>query len=58
MARPWEGHATQGLYEINLREEFTKMKEITCTITLSSRIQSRVSDKSLEDSLIGTVVWE
>jgi hypothetical protein len=34
------------------------MNELTSSITLSSGIQARVSDKSLVDSLEGTVVWE
>ncbi len=45
------------IYEITLREEFAKMNESTGTITLSSGVQARVSDKSLVDSLEGTVVW-
>jgi hypothetical protein len=53
-----EVQATQGLYEITLREEYTKMNKLTRTISLSSSMQTRVSDKSLVDSLEGTVVWE
>jgi hypothetical protein len=50
--------AALGLYEITLREEFARMNELIGSITLSSGIQARVSDKSLVDSLEGTVVWE
>jgi hypothetical protein len=52
------GQASQGLYEIMLREEFARMNELTGGITLSSWIQACVSDKNLVDSLEGTVVWE
>jgi hypothetical protein len=52
------GQAAQRLYEITLREEFAKMNELTGSITLSSGIQARVRDKTLVDSLEGTVVWE
>jgi hypothetical protein len=34
----------QGLHEIMLGEELAKMNELTGTITLSSRIQTRVKD--------------
>jgi hypothetical protein len=37
-------------------EEFSKMNELTGMFMLSSGIQARVSDKSLVDSLEGTVV--
>jgi hypothetical protein len=50
------GQAAQGLYEITLREEFARMNELTGSINLSSGIQARVSNKSLVDSLEGTVV--
>jgi hypothetical protein len=46
------------LYEITLREEFAKMNKLNISITLSFGIQACVSDKSLVDSLEGTVVWE
>jgi hypothetical protein len=44
------------LFEITLREEFAKMNELTGTITLFSGAQARVVDKSLMDSLEGTVL--
>jgi hypothetical protein len=50
--------AAQGLYEITLHEEFARMNELTGSITLSSGIQVCGSDKSLVDSLEGTVVWK
>ncbi len=50
------GQATQGFYEITLREEFAKMNELTGSITLSFGIQARVSDKRLVDSLEGVIV--
>ncbi len=34
------------------------MNKLTGSITLSSSVQVRVPDKSLVDSLEGTVVWE
>jgi hypothetical protein len=52
------GQAAQGLYETTLCEEFARMNELTRSITLSSEIQGRIADKSLVDSLEGTVVWE
>ncbi len=52
------GQATQGLYEITLREELAKKNVLTGTIILSSGVQSRVPDKSLVDCLEGTVAWE
>jgi hypothetical protein len=52
------GPAAQGLYKITLREELAKMDELAGSITLSSEIQARVSDKSLVDSLEGIGVWE
>jgi hypothetical protein len=45
-------------YEITLCEEFARMNELTGSINLSSGIQAQESDKSLVDSLEGTVVWE
>jgi hypothetical protein len=50
------GKAAQGLYVITLREDFAKMNELTGSITLSSGVQARVANKSLVDSLEGTVV--
>jgi hypothetical protein len=52
------GQAAQGLHKITLREEFAKMNELTSSIMLLSGVQARVSDKSLLDSLEGTLVWE
>ncbi len=52
------GQTAQGLYKITLREEFARLNELTGSITLSSGVQARVSDKSLVDSLEGMVVWE
>jgi hypothetical protein len=52
------GQAAQGLCEITLRGEFARMNELTGSITLSSGIPASVSDKSLVDSLEGTMVWE
>ncbi len=52
------GQAAQGIYEITLREEFTKVKKLTGSITLSSVVQAQVSDKSLVDSLETTEVCE
>jgi hypothetical protein len=52
------GMASQGLYEITLREEFAMMNELTGSLTLTSGVQARAADKSISDSLEGTVVWE
>ncbi len=52
------GMASQGLYEITLREEFARMNELTGSVTLTSGVQARAADKSISDSLEGTVVWE
>jgi hypothetical protein len=52
------GMASQGLYEITLREEFARMNELTGSLTLTSGVQARAADKSIADSLEGTVVWE
>jgi hypothetical protein len=52
------GLAAQGLYEITLREEFARLNELTGSLTLSSGVQASAADKSIVDSLEGTVVWE
>jgi hypothetical protein len=52
------GQATQGLYEIMLREEFARLNELTGSLTLTSRVQAAAGDKSIVDSLEGTVMWE
>jgi hypothetical protein len=52
------GLASQGLYEITLREEFARLNELTGSLTLTSGVQARAADKSIMDSLEGTVVWE
>jgi hypothetical protein len=52
------GQAAQGLYEITLREEFARLNELTGSLTLTSGVQAMAGDKSMVDSLEGTVVWE
>jgi hypothetical protein len=52
------GQAVQGLYEITLREEFARLNELTGILTLTSGVQARARDKSMVDSLKGTVLWE
>jgi hypothetical protein len=52
------GQAAQGLYEIMLREEFARLNELTGSVTLASGVQVAAGDKSIVDSLEGTVVWE
>jgi hypothetical protein len=52
------GLAAQGLYKITLREEFARLNELTSSLTLTSGVQARAADKSIVDSLEGTVVWE
>jgi hypothetical protein len=41
------GLASQGLYEITLREEFARMNELTGSLTLTSGVQARAADKSV-----------
>jgi hypothetical protein len=50
--------ASQGLYEITLRDEFARLNELTGSLTLTSEVQARAADKSIVDSLEGTIVWE
>jgi hypothetical protein len=52
------GQAAQGLYEITLSEEFARLNELTGSLTLTSGVQAAAGDKSIVDSLEGTVVWE
>jgi hypothetical protein len=52
------GQAAQGLYEITLREENARLNELTRSLTLTSRVQAMTGDKSIVDSLEGTVVWK
>ncbi len=52
------GQAAQGLYKITLREEFARLNELTGSLTLTSGVQVTAGDKSIVDSLEGTVVWE
>jgi hypothetical protein len=52
------GQVAQGLYEITLREEFARLNELTGSLTLTSGVQAAAGDKSIVDSLEGTVVWE
>jgi hypothetical protein len=53
-----DGQAAQGLYEITLREEFASLNKLTGSLTLISGVQAAAGDKSIVDSLEGTVVWE
>jgi hypothetical protein len=50
------GQTAQGLYEITLRDKFARLNELTGSMTLTAGVQARVSNKSLVDSLEGTVV--
>jgi hypothetical protein len=50
--------AAQGLHEITLRKEFARLNELTGSLTLTSGVQAAAGDKSIVDSLEGTVVWE
>jgi hypothetical protein len=52
------GQAARGLYEITLREEFARLNELTRSLTLTSGVKATAGDKSIVDSLEGTVVWE
>jgi hypothetical protein len=47
------GMASQGLYEITLREEFARMNELAGSLTLTSGIQARAADKSIADCGVG-----
>jgi hypothetical protein len=51
------GLAAQGLYEITLREA-VRLNKLTGSLTLTLGVQARAADKSIVDSLEGTVVWE
>ncbi len=51
-----DGQAAQGLYEIMLREEFARLNKLTDSWTLTSGVQAAAGDKSIVDSLEGTVV--
>ncbi len=53
-----DGQAAQGLYEITLREELARLNELTGSLTLTSGVQAAAGDKSIVDSLEGTVVWD
>ncbi len=53
-----DGQAAQGLYEITLREEYVRLNDLTGSLTLTSGVQAAAGDKSIVDSLEGTVVWE
>jgi hypothetical protein len=53
-----DGQAAQGLYEISLREEFGRLNELKGSLTLTSGVQATAGDKSIVDSLEGTVMWE
>jgi hypothetical protein len=53
-----DGQAAQELYKITLREEFARLNELTGSLTLTSGVQAAAGDKSIVDSLEGTVVWE
>jgi hypothetical protein len=46
----------QVIHRVTQNEKFAKMSKLTGTITLSSGIQTAVADKSLVDSVEGTVV--
>jgi hypothetical protein len=46
------------LYEITLKEEFARLNELTGSLTLALGVQARAGDKSMVDSLEGTVVWD
>ncbi len=52
------GQVAQGLYEITLREEYTRLNELIGSLTLTSGVQVAAGDKSIVDSLERTVVWE
>jgi hypothetical protein len=39
------GQAAQGLYEITLREEFARLKELTGSLTLTSGVQATAGDR-------------
>jgi hypothetical protein len=57
MERPWGTDSSRAV-EVTLREEFARLNELTGSITLTSGVQARVGNKSVVDSLEGTVVWE
>jgi hypothetical protein len=54
----FEYQATQTILEVTLLEEFAKISEIHGLIRLPGRIQAKVADQSVSDSVMGTVVWK
>jgi hypothetical protein len=52
------GQVAQGLYEMTLRKEYARLNKLTGSLTLTSGVQAAAGDKSIVDSLEGTVVLE
>jgi hypothetical protein len=52
------GQTAQGLCEVTLREEFARLNELTGSLMLASGVQARAGEKSMVDSLEGTIIWE
>jgi hypothetical protein len=50
--------ASQTVLEITLPEEFAKINELTGKIRLPSDLVARAADKSIRDSIMGTMVWQ
>ncbi len=46
------------MYEVTLGEEFARLNELTGSLMLALGVQAQAGDKSMVDSLEGTVVWE
>jgi hypothetical protein len=47
----------QAIYEIMVLEEYTKLNDLTGTITVASGISANLGDLSLTDLVEGTYVW-
>jgi hypothetical protein len=50
--------AAQTVLEITLTEEFAKINELTGKIRLPGDLVARAADKSIRDSIMGTMVWQ
>jgi hypothetical protein len=49
--------SAQSMLEISLTEEFGKVNDMSGRIILPGNIYAKTSDRSVQDSLVGTMVW-
>jgi hypothetical protein len=50
--------SAQTVIELTLTEEFAKINELTGKICLPGDLVARAADKSIRDSIMGTMVWQ